>query len=345
MTVAALIVAFRSGSELQEAVARYRAHGVTVAVIDNGPHELRPAGADVYLFGHGNIGYGAGLNLGFQAVRAQLGTPDWILLANDDAIPSDALLREVVTGSLVNYDIVGFRSASGSEAWRRPLPSARAIAAAAMGREEWWMDRRPVEHSYPVGALLAVRGSVYEQLHGFNPRYFLYFEEVDFIERAVRMGHRFGFAAASLDYVHESHGATSQFGPERWRELGRSGALYYTDGRKLAKSPWLLAQVGRLAGQWLISSIRRYPDLACEARMTLIGLLAGLIVPRRAERRCIQAFGRVGASTHVRYVHPRQERGTDVMGRRSNGSPRSPRAPGSSSGDRTTARRVDDVLP
>jgi GT2 family glycosyltransferase len=60
-----------------------------------------------------------------------------------------------------------------------------------------------------IGAFFFVRRSVYDQLGGFDERFFVYFEEVDFCERTRQLGQRTVFLAAA-QAIHVGAGCSGQ---------------------------------------------------------------------------------------------------------------------------------------
>lgn len=293
MGAVAIVVAYEPGDELSDALAAYSEASVPVVLVDNGGSASHPlAGRHLLVTGHGNIGYGSALNVGYGAAKESFADLNWILLANADVIPSQQLLRAVADDALpVEFDVVGFQDPAGTDAWRRPMPSARATVMTALGREGQYLERMPAERSYAVGAMLAIRSDVFFALDGFDPRYFLYFEEVDLIERAVQAGYRFGFAPLPITYEHRAHTSTARIGAESFREIGRAAAIHFRNGRQFRLIPWLLTQIASLTAQAVRARLIGDPRRAQAAELTLHGLLTGLVSPARAERRSQLAFG------------------------------------------------------
>lgn len=65
-----------------------------------------------------------------------------------------------------------------------------------------------------IGAFFIVRRSVYEKLEGFDERFFMYFEEVDFSLRAKRKGY-LSYYLSHVSAYHKGHGSTGQIKPTR----------------------------------------------------------------------------------------------------------------------------------
>jgi N-acetylglucosaminyl-diphospho-decaprenol L-rhamnosyltransferase len=84
-----------------------------------------------------------------------------------------------------------------------------------------------------IGAFFFVRRSLFEQLAGFDPRYFLYFEEVDFSLRARAQGFRSYFLKDATVF-HAENVSSKQLGSDRLYHLIRSRYLY----ARLHWKPW-----------------------------------------------------------------------------------------------------------
>ena len=139
-----------------------------------------------------NVGFGRGANLGaYQA------TTEFVLVLNADAVlPLDALERllaemdarpgaGVVAPALQNED-GGFHDV-------RPLPTPGSILRAALpfsggpaGVELLSAGDPARRVAWVPGAVLLVRRELFESCGGFDDRFFLYFEETDFLRRAAR---------------------------------------------------------------------------------------------------------------------------------------------------------------
>jgi N-acetylglucosaminyl-diphospho-decaprenol L-rhamnosyltransferase len=151
-----------------------------------------------------NDGYGGGVR---AAVDAAAGTPDYILIANPDVIFTPGAVDALVAaaeelpgaGSLgpkiLDADGTVYPSA-------RRLPSLRTGVAHALFGRIWpsnpWTVRYRAERETETrrdagwlsGACLLIRGEAYRELGGFDPGYFMYFEDVDLGDRLGRAGWR-----------------------------------------------------------------------------------------------------------------------------------------------------------
>lgn len=212
-TIAVVMVSYHTGPVLEAACAAVLAEpGVTEFIlVDNG----NPAEAESYLDqlsirehrvqlirGHGNIGFGRACNLG--AGRAQA---DCLIFLNPDteARPG-ALVRLADTaqarGALVGGMLVDDRGKEQRGARRGALtwvslivellrigrPGAEAGWRRAFNRLDEPMPQDVVPMETVSGAFFAIPRAIFESLGGFDPRYFLHFEDVELCRHARRRG-------------------------------------------------------------------------------------------------------------------------------------------------------------
>jgi GT2 family glycosyltransferase len=141
-----------------------------------------------------NVGFGRGCNLGLEHVNTPL-----VLFLNPDAALEPADLMKLV--EFVNaHPQVGFVAPAivdpdGGLQAAGGLPTPWSIVAAAGGWSRWSPKQQPIKPGatpYPVqwlcGAVLLAHKAVLDRIGGFDPRFFLYFEETDLCLRAGRQG-------------------------------------------------------------------------------------------------------------------------------------------------------------
>jgi GT2 family glycosyltransferase len=76
-----------------------------------------------------------------------------------------------------------------------------------------------------MGAFFLVRRSLFEDLKGFDERFFVYYEEVDFARRASTLGWS-SFYLAQAQAFHSGGGTSRQVKAKRLFYFLRSGILY-----------------------------------------------------------------------------------------------------------------------
>ena len=183
------------------------------------------------LAGHGNVGYGAGHNLAIQSANSRF----HLILNPDVDLATDALKNAVayleshpdvvalsprVCGadgrlqylcrrypSLADLFIRGFLPAT----WRARFDKRLAryeMREEIDAQEHVALDNRqpPLSPSIISGCFMLFRTEPLRQLGGFDPRYFLYFEDYDLSLRARRLG-RLAYVP-SVNIVHYGGGAS-----------------------------------------------------------------------------------------------------------------------------------------
>ncbi|GAC1303935.1 MAG: glycosyltransferase family 2 protein [Vulcanimicrobiaceae bacterium] len=238
-----------------------------VVVSDNGSSDgsreyLRERYGDrVTIVANGaNLGFAAACNRAFAATSSPL-----IFLLNPDAELKAHALRAIVdfmhahprcgiAGSRI-YNLDGtiqescgeFDTWTGaflrSSAWGE-WPLLRRFANGAALRQWAHAGERPVDLA--IGAALAIRRSLIDEIGAFDERFFLYHEEVDFAKRAAAAGWETWYVPAS-EAVHEGMGsARGQYSVEGRKQRSRRAYWLKHHGRL-----WYGALVAALVGRYV----------------------------------------------------------------------------------------------
>ncbi|KQS58166.1 glycosyl transferase [Geodermatophilus sp. Leaf369] len=246
---------------------------VDVVLADNGSHDGAPEAAaasrrDVRLLQvGGNVGYGAAANAGLADVRR-----GWALVANPDIVFEPGAVDELLAVA-ARWP----RAATVGPAIRTPdgalYPSARDLPALGTGIGHavfgwvWpanpWTARYRREREAPrerqagwlSGSCFLVDLEAFHAVGGFDPGYFMYFEDVDLAERLGRAGGLHVYAPSAV-VVHEGGHATRRE-PHRMQRVHHTSALRYLSGqyprRRHAPLRWLLR--GGLGARMLVSYV------------------------------------------------------------------------------------------
>lgn len=141
-----------------------------------------------------NLGYGRGCNLGFKYVQ----TP-YVLILNPDAEMDIKAIRTLVdfidtncqVGIAAPSIIEGESSVQAAGLMTTPF----SLIKGACGLNQAMNQSRPVapggspfRTTWVCGAIMLIRSELFKQLDGFDPRFFLYFEETDFCRRTTQAG-------------------------------------------------------------------------------------------------------------------------------------------------------------
>lgn len=220
-TIAAVWVSYHSSADLEVSVASARAattRDLDCIVVNNaaGDAELEAFAArhpDVrVLDAGGNLGYGRAVNLAAAALGP---TFEWILIINPDTEFAPGSIDELLRVAAQHPDAAALgpriMDPDGSVyPSARALPSLRVGAGHALFARFWPENRwstayrrsdltspelvEPVSTGWLSGACILVRRAAFDAIGGFDPRYFMYFEDVD-------LGKRLGEAGSASLYV------------------------------------------------------------------------------------------------------------------------------------------------
>jgi N-acetylglucosaminyl-diphospho-decaprenol L-rhamnosyltransferase len=236
--IRAIVVNFQSASVLPACVASLLADGVQqVVVVDNGhsrgPHDeaahtaLREAGLPVtWVPAGGNLGYGQAVNLGGRGLAdgdLLVCNPDIVIGPGTVARLAGVLAEDpstaIVGPQLKNLDGTVYPSA-------RTFPSLSDAAGHGLVGLVWpdnpfsrryrlldWDHRQRRTVDWVSGACFLIRRPAWAGLDGFDPRYFMYMEDVDLCWRAGRQGWRVVYEPAG-QVVH-AQGVSAETRPYR----------------------------------------------------------------------------------------------------------------------------------
>lgn len=317
--IAVIIVNYRAAALAVEAVESVlgRHHGgrsVEVHLVDN----ASPGGEAAYLretaAAHGwgdrvtlhlediNHGFGRANNLVLTRLAEQATPPDKILFLNPDAVlKSEAIaaladhLDRHSRAAFAGARIEAPDGAPATSAFRFPSLVSAFSDALSFGPvtrllARWQVPLAPVHPTAPVdwvaGCAMMARFEALREIGGFDPDFFLYYEEVDLCRRASRAGWQC-WHVAEAEVIHVegastgvSHGARRRL-PDYWYH---SWSHYFckTHGRAYALATalaWMLGAVlnhalVRLRGRRPAAPLRLFSDFWAAAGRPLLGMEA-----------------------------------------------------------------------
>src|SRR5437870_8483465 len=187
-----------------------------------------------------NLGFAAGVN---TIVRRS--TAPWIFLLNSDAWPEPGAI-----GALVRAARLRPRAAAVAARLERPdgtlehstfpFPSIRVAAIMAFRRrslshgraeelmlEGHWAHDRPRAVDWAVGAALLIRREALEEIGGFDERFFMYVEDVEWCCRAGRRGWEIWFEPAAVVRHVGNVSGRRRYGETRTKEYMRNTYAFY----------------------------------------------------------------------------------------------------------------------
>ncbi|GAC1431493.1 MAG: glycosyltransferase family 2 protein [Candidatus Velthaea sp.] len=222
--------------------ARY---GATIRIVENGE----------------NLGFAAACNRAFAATVS-----DYAFLLNPDAELKDRALANIVAfldahprcgiaGSRIyNYDGSVQESAGEFDTWMGAflrssawgeLPLLGRFANGASLRNWRYDSERRIDLA--IGAALAIRRTMMNEIGVFDERFFLYHEEVDYAKRAADAGWETWFVPSS-EAVHEGMGsARGQYSVEERKQ--RSRRKYWVKHHGYA---WYAGLSAALVGRYVL---------------------------------------------------------------------------------------------
>lgn len=255
-----IIVNWNAGDQLLacvNSVARYGADLVeSTIVVDNnstdGSLETVKDLSFVTLIHAGkNLGFGKACNLGAAKAKSE-----YLLFLNPDAElhPNtlSMVLRHMQAPAQVRTGICGVQLLDGvghvSRSCAR-FPTAAGFTAHALGlslifphlghRMAEWDHTRNRQVDQVIGAFFLVRRGLFESLNGFDERFFVYFEEVDFSYRARKTGWASSYLA-DVQAFHLGGGSSNQVKAHRLFYSLRSRSLYTFKHFSKAAAIWVL---------------------------------------------------------------------------------------------------------
>jgi GT2 family glycosyltransferase len=216
--VLAICVNWNGAEVLSETLQALQASdyaGLDILVIDNassdGSQQLVPAHVRI-LHNPTNIGYGAAINRAVIECFRDSEKPAYLLLINNDVCVAPEMLRELVdfaenAGPGVFGPKVLNRSCPGrlDMAWGRIVWNhvlAQFLGKGACDGPKWNETRRV---QLLQGSILLVHREVFERTAGFDEKFFMYHEEVDWLLRAGRLGYPVYYCPFAEAYHHGAH--------------------------------------------------------------------------------------------------------------------------------------------
>ena len=283
--VAAVVLNWNQAELTTESVGAVRGQVDHVFVVDN---DSRPTDRELLarlvdsdttlVVNPRNLGYAGGSNEGvFAAVRAGF---DAILIMNNDAFPDPGSIRALRDRLAVAPTVAAVGPTVVERHTRRVLHADCSLDRDT-GRAEWArtgaqlesLGTDPVATGYISGEAMLVRREAVEQIGMFDPRYFCYYEDVDWGIRAARAGWRLEVVPTAI-FEHVGGATSSGYVGTYYRARNLPLMLRITCGRGRLAALRLSAPRELLAFFALLR--RQKPALAF--RGVLRGWMVGLVI-------------------------------------------------------------------
>lgn len=235
--VSVVLINFRGTPDTLDAIAYlgnidWPKDRIEIVVVENGSADnsaelIRASAPHVKLvISKTNEGFAGGCNLGVAASSGE-----FIALLNNDAKPDGGWIRAAINrfGESPNIGAVASRVLD----WDGVLVDyiGSAMTWYGMGYKPFTTEEPPRGPEYArdvlfgTGSAMFIRRSVYDELGGFDERYFMFFEDVDLGWRLNLAGWRFVYEPASLAY-HKHHASMEGFGSFKETYLLERNALF-----------------------------------------------------------------------------------------------------------------------
>jgi N-acetylglucosaminyl-diphospho-decaprenol L-rhamnosyltransferase len=271
-----VVVTYSPGPSLEVFLSSLRT-ATTVAyevvLADNGSTdgspELAAKAPEVSLVSTGgNLGYGRASNAGAEGSQAP-----WLLIANPDVRWCEPGALDVLLAAGERWPRGGAFGPAIVTPEGALYPSARALPSLGRGIGHalagWWWPSNPWTAAYrkergapeeePVGWLsgsaLLVRREAFEAVGGFDPQYFMYFEDVDLCDRLGRAGWSSVYVPSSV--VEHTGGHATKRSPAAMQRAHHASAYRYLADRYRGLR-WLPVRVVLKAGlgaRYLLSRV------------------------------------------------------------------------------------------
>ncbi|MDR3453490.1 MAG: glycosyltransferase family 2 protein [Rhodoferax sp.] len=241
-----ICVNWNAGDQLHACIASIAQYGSGLVfqtiVIDNGSIDGSDACVEglpnVKLIRTGaNLGFGKACNLGAQQAKSE-----YLLFLNPDAALYAGTLPKALTYMQdpvhANVGVCGVQLLDEAGHVSRScsrFPSTADFAAHALGLDRFfprlghfmaeWDHAQTRQVDHVIGAFFLVRRALFESLHGFDERFFVYLEDLDFSFRARQAGWRSMYLADARAF-HAGGGTSSQVKAHRLFYSLRSRLLY-----------------------------------------------------------------------------------------------------------------------
>jgi N-acetylglucosaminyl-diphospho-decaprenol L-rhamnosyltransferase len=261
-----VVVTYSPGEALGrflETLEKATARPYQVVLADNGSTDGEPERAagqrgDVTLVRTGgNLGYGRAANVAMPHAPGE-----WVLIANPD-VTFEAGALDTLLAAAERWPRAGSLGPAILSPDGSLYPSARALPSLGRGIGHavfgWWWPSNPWTAAYrrergaPVegpagwlsGSCLLVRRAAFDAVGGFDPAYFMYFEDLDLCERIGRAGWQNVYVPTAV-VAHEGAHATSKAPAAMLTAHHRSAYRYLS--RRYAGPRWLPVRLTLRAG-------------------------------------------------------------------------------------------------
>ncbi len=183
----------------------------------------------IYIKNDRNLGFSGGNNVGIR--KALQNGANWVLLLNNDTMPESHLIEHL------RADLEGKEGIIG-------LPLNEGNGTAFGGKIQWL--KPTLRHNYnqaemddmrayAIGGAMLIHESVFNRIGLLNEKYFLYFEDADFCQRARKARIPISFLP-EIKISHAVSSSTKKLGSPMLLRYHYRNAMYFN----LKNGPWYI---------------------------------------------------------------------------------------------------------
>ena len=234
--ISVILVQYNHPDLTKRAIETLRLHNrgeLEIIVVDNGSPAAgvravtEQMSGCTFIFNSANAGFGAANNRGARASHGDL-----LMFLNNDTLVRTEILPQIESHFATNPSC----GAAGLQLLNTDGTAQYSTGKFPTPWSEWRMSRRhnlykaedTVRRDWVSGAAMVVRRTVFEEVGGFDYRYFMYFEDVDLCARIRGTGHEIHYLPGIS--VEHLRGGSQPGGisPSVQIEYRRSQLLYYS---------------------------------------------------------------------------------------------------------------------
>lgn len=243
-----VIVNWNSGNQLKDCLSSIKAQDyqqLNVIVVDNASSdksliEIETLGIPVSVIRNpSNLGFASACNQG-----ARITSSPYLLFLNPDTrLFADSISRPLEfmeddanqKVGICGIQLIDNQGEVARSCARFPSSVNFCIQAIGLNKLPWfqrfslhmvdWDHARSKKVDHVIGAYFLVRRSLYDQLKGFDQRFFVYLEDLDFSRRANMLGYD-SIYLADIQAFHAGGGTSKQVKAKRLFYALRSRLLY-----------------------------------------------------------------------------------------------------------------------
>lgn len=245
-----------------------RAHNAlpfSLVIVDNGStdgsiEELRGIKSDKLIINQTNLGFATGFNVGIKFALAQ--GANYVFMVNNDTISQPKMLDTLVSTVIrLAADIAGpviFYASAPDRIWSAGGKIHPLLSAPVDGHSRKKpLPQNPVQRDFLTGCALLIHKSVFQKIGFFDESFFLYYEDLDFMMRAMTIGLSAWLIPEAQLLHHVSASITRSNSDHFFYWMGYSSWYYFSKHLRLWQwifvLPWRFAHAIKLVVRFTLT--------------------------------------------------------------------------------------------